>query len=761
MRHLARAAVGALAVLLCGTAAGVVRAQAPAAAPAPARAAAPALPVETMFAHAAAEETAVRKALALPSTTAAVLKAVRTAVADFEAVVRQYPASGYSDDALWRAARLSQDAFDRFHEARERTAAMRLLTLLSSEYPASRWARQAPAQLAVLRAASPGTTPADAPAHAPDEPLSPPAATAAGTTRVAAITPTATGPAEPTPGTRTTGATPSTPPRTASIRAIRRAVMNDIVRVVIELDAEVTFHDERLENPARVFVDLPNTRPDTAIQDQTLRFDADTDLVRQVRIGRHPNNTTRIVLEAAGVSSYSVYPLYSPYRLVIDLMRERTLRAEGPARPTTEVPTPAAAPPAPPAIAAATSAAGRIVAPAVPAAARTAPGGGDITPAGAAAVLPAPVSAPARAAAISAAAGDTPAATDAPLASSTPDAKKAPSDGRIEPAVLSIVPRDAPPALTEVAIRTAPEAAAAADTTRPSWARTSTSSPSATGTGPTDTSADGAEAASPAPAATRPPALPAARALPNVGGGLSMARQLGLGVSRIVIDPGHGGHDPGARGKGVTEAELVLDVALRLEKLLARLPGVEVVLTRRDDQFVALQERTAIANREGADLFLSIHANASSAASARGVETYFLDFASSQREAAVAARENATSQQNMAALQDVVKAIALNNKLDESRDFATYVQREMMSGLRGANKTIRDLGVKKAPFVVLIGASMPSILAEVSFLTNAQEARLLKSGSYRQRIAQALFEGVKKYQASLKNVGTIAQQQQQ
>src|SRR5262249_10267400 len=118
---------------------------------------------------------------------------------------------------------------------------------------------------------------------------------------------------------------------------------------------------------------------------------------------------------------------------------------------------------------------------------------------------------------------------------------------------------------------------------------------------------------------------PAAR---NSNGGFSMARQLGLGVSRIVIDAGHGGHDPGAKGKGVTEAELVLDVALRLEKLLQGVPGVDVVLTRRTDDFIALQERTAIANRVGADLFLSIHANASSSAQARGIETYFLNFAS-------------------------------------------------------------------------------------------------------------------------------------
>src|SRR5439155_26393565 len=169
----------------------------------------------------------------------------------------------------------------------------------------------------------------------------------------------------------------------------------------------------------------------------------------------------------------------------------------------------------------------------------------------------------------------------------------------------------------------------------------------------------------------------------NLAGGISLARQLGLGVSRIVIDPGHGGHDPGAKGPGITEAELVLDIALRLEKLpLAKAPGVEVFLTRRGDEFVPLQERTAMANRESADLFLSIHANASGNPQARGIETYFLNFATNLSAAAVAARENATSTLAMGELPDFVKAIATNNKVDESRDFATHVQRAMAERLR-------------------------------------------------------------------------------
>jgi N-acetylmuramoyl-L-alanine amidase len=240
-------------------------------------------------------------------------------------------------------------------------------------------------------------------------------------------------------------------------------------------------------------------------------------------------------------------------------------------------------------------------------------------------------------------------------------------------------------------------------------------------------------------------------------GDYSLARQLGLGVSRIVIDAGHGGHDPGAQSNGINEAELVLDVALRLEKLLRDQPGIDVVLTRRTDEFIPLEERTAIANREAADLFLSIHANASRQPAARGIETYFLNFATNPAAEAVAARENATSDRTMGRLPELVKTIALNNKVVESRELATTVQTSLMRRMRTQNKSLRDLGVKQAPFVVLIGAQMPSVLAEISFVTNKSEAALLKQPAYRQKIAQALFEGVLRYQGSLKKVTAVTE----
>jgi N-acetylmuramoyl-L-alanine amidase len=263
-------------------------------------------------------------------------------------------------------------------------------------------------------------------------------------------------------------------------------------------------------------------------------------------------------------------------------------------------------------------------------------------------------------------------------------------------------------------------------------------------------------ASAPAPADPGPPGPTPAPAATTGQGDYSLSRQLGLRVARVVIDPGHGGRDPGAEAHGVRESEVVLDVALRLEKLLLRQPGVEVVLTRRTDEYIGLEERTAIANRENADLFLSIHANASPRAAARGIETDFLNFASNPEAEAVAARENAASAQTMNTLPSLVKAIALNNKLAESRELAGLVETSLFTRMSPRTKGLKKIGVKQAPFVVLIGAEMPSVLAEISFLTNKTDAALLRQATYRQRIAQGLCDAIVRYQGSLKQVTTVA-----
>jgi N-acetylmuramoyl-L-alanine amidase len=254
-------------------------------------------------------------------------------------------------------------------------------------------------------------------------------------------------------------------------------------------------------------------------------------------------------------------------------------------------------------------------------------------------------------------------------------------------------------------------------------------------------------------APARPAPLPPSA---NRNGNFSLSRQLGLGIAKVVIDAGHGGHDPGAQARGLTEADLVLDVALRLEKLMLKEGGFEVVLTRRSDSYVSLEERTAIANKAGADLFLSIHSNASASASARGIETYFLNFAPNTEAEAVAARENAGEARTMRSLPEIVRAIAMNNKRAESRDFASMVQNSMYTEMRKSNKELRNLGVKQAPFMVLVGATMPAVLAEISFITNRQDATLLKTDKYRQQIADALLAGVKRYQQSFRRMPAIA-----
>ena len=475
--------------------------------------------------------------------TAPTLKELRAAIGAYEAIVRRHSRSGYSDNALWQGAGLALEAFDRFRDKRDLQAGLRLLRALPREYPTSSLVPRVGERIQQFESLS-------------------------------------------------------TP---VLIRGIERARLPDAVRITVQLDGEVRYHQEQLDNPPRLFFDLYGTVSTPQLRNANFTFNDDDDVVRDIRLGRHPNDITRIVLDLEGVASYSVFTLYNPYRLVIDCERpaERTAQSDETSKP----------------------------------------------------------------------------------------------------------PIQAPPTV------------------------------------PLDMLA---------------PAIPAA----NSTGTFSLARQLGLGISRVVIDPGHGGHDPGAQDDGLMEAALVLDIALRLEERLLIRPQIEVVLTRRTDVFVALEERTAIANREHADLFLSIHANASRDRSTRGVETYLLNFASDPEAEAVAARENSVSSGNsMHSLPSIVRAIALNNKLDESRDLAEIIQRAMVETLGPANPQLRDIGIKQAPFVVLIGARMPSVLTEIAFITHRAEAQLLKSDDYRTLIADALFDAIVRYQQSLKNTQVTVKQE--
>ena len=250
-------------------------------------------------------------------------------------------------------------------------------------------------------------------------------------------------------------------------------------------------------------------------------------------------------------------------------------------------------------------------------------------------------------------------------------------------------------------------------------------------------------------------AKPITPAKPPNAGPRSLVRSLGLKLSRVVIDAGHGGYDTGSIGPaGYPEKELVLDVAERLRGLVQIELGAEVVMTRSDDSFVSLESRTAIANQQEADLFISIHANSSQMRAARGVETYFLNFTSSREALETASRENAASERSIHELQDLVKRIMLRDKVDESRELARHIQ-HAMAARKGAGT---DRGVKQAPFLVLIGANMPSILAEICFISNPQEEKVVKTAANRQAIAEALFEGVRSYAVSLSGTKTAGTQ---
>jgi N-acetylmuramoyl-L-alanine amidase len=237
----------------------------------------------------------------------------------------------------------------------------------------------------------------------------------------------------------------------------------------------------------------------------------------------------------------------------------------------------------------------------------------------------------------------------------------------------------------------------------------------------------------------------------------SMTRALGLKVNRIVIDAGHGGHDEGTTGpKGVLEKDVVLDVALRLSKLVQARMGADVVLTRSDDTFIPLTERTDIANQQKADLFLSIHANSSPAREVAGTETFFLNFTNSPAAMAVAARENAGSEKSVGELQDLVRKITLNDKIAESETFAQAIEGAIAAQAGRSNPAAKDRGVKRAPFVVLIGAGMPSVLAEIGFLTNAKDESNLGKPDYRQKVAEALYKGLSQYAQSLSHFEVTA-----
>ncbi len=469
-------------------------------------------------------------------------------------------------------------------------------------------------------------------------------------------------------------------------------------RIAIDLQNQVPYQAARVPGPDRIFFDLYGARLAPELNGKSVEV-VDDGFLKRIRIAQFSNNVTRIVLDVSSVSDYSAFLLPNPWRLILDI---HGLKPG--ATPTTNL---ASLPPA--------------AAPAV-------------------ASKPPVVNTPQPAAVASAAAGPRSGKQEIAALGQQPNRVQATDHPTTKPIVAAVAGTVPAPQ---------PDDGSLASTTPASTGSASPAEPVTRRKKPSPVhpavpnSTDDDDSVSP----------PTHEANPTAAGERSLVRTLGLKIGRIVIDAGHGGHDSGTTGPGgIEEKEVVLDVALRLGKLLKQRLGADVIYTRDNDTFIPLETRTAIANKAQADLFLSIHANSSPDSSARGVETYYLNFTTSPDALEVAARENAVSDESIHELSDLVKKITLKDKIDESREFAVDVQKSLYDDLEEGNPGMRDRGVKKAPFVVLIGANMPSILAEISFLTNSADARELQQPAYRERIAESLYRGVSRYISGLSGV---------
>ena len=533
----------------------------------------------------------------------------------------------------------------------------------------------------------------------------------------------------------------------AVVTGIRHWSTASYTRVAIDLNVpegeEVKYEAARVENPDRIFFDLGHARLAPELAGKSFNV-TDDGFLKRVRAAQFSDDVTRVVLDVHQVAEYSAFLLPNPYRLIIDIHGGS---AEGPG-PRVQGSEDAEQPVG-----------------AAPAVSERPRGAVEVS-----SLPPMPV-------------------TDGSASFGLPARSvDRVGDGKnVAPprVVISSKPTAARPVPNTVMKSTADTNTEVAEVSRQPGVveatRRPTSKPIAETSGDAGGGVDGAHyvprsrrhgnSASPLsdddavppnraenarsgpgvakmghPGTAEVRGEPAEAPPPTADGETSLMRALGLKIGRIVIDAGHGGHDSGTLGVGgIEEKDVVLDVALRLGRLLHDRLGAEVVYTRDDDTFVPLETRTAIANKAQADLFISVHANSSSDPTVRGVEVYYLNFTSDPEAMMVASRENAVSTESVHELSDLVKKIALKDKIDESKDLAADVDASLYAGLRKGNPDLRNRGVKKAPFVVLIGANMPSILAEISFVTNPESAEKLETPAYRERVAESLYKGIAQY----------------
>ncbi|HEU5414952.1 MAG TPA: N-acetylmuramoyl-L-alanine amidase [Candidatus Angelobacter sp.] len=530
------------------------------------------------------------------------------------------------------------------------------------------------------------------------------------------------------------------------LTSIRHWSTPDYVRVAIDLEQEVKYQAGRVAHPDRIFFDLYGVKLAPDLVGKT--FDVEAGFLHRIRVAQNRAGMARVVLDVDDVAEYSAFLLPNPYRLIIDihgklLPAQVAKNGKGKKSSTQDV-VAEINPPVPSDVAAndgqqlqakkeQVRAQNSRQEKSDSADSQSHAQNDDVTIRN---VKPA------------AASGDSAAALQ-----KAGEARSGPMKGRSSSASTEVAKAEAPKMVVD-------DSTMDADTGDTSKATTTkvTSGPTYQAIAPEESSRNKkSSGAKSTRNGKKDVATTTHVASPTANGDRSLIRALGLKIGKIVVDAGHGGHDTGTIGpNGLQEKDLVLDVALKLGKLLENKLGAEVVYTRDDDSFIPLETRTAIANKEQADLFISIHANSSSDQSARGVETYYLNFTSSPDALEVAARENAVSEQSIHELQDLVKKIALKEKIEESREFAADVQKSLYNGLNARNPGERNRGVKKAPFVVLIGANMPSILAEISFVSNPRDEKKLKTNLYRQQIAESLYKGVAKYINGLSGVRVAA-----
>ncbi len=639
-------------------------------------------------------------------------KLLTAAIGQFEFLRTQYPRSSFRIAALLEEAHVAANNLRDIKLARTKYAAF------VDEYPQSTHIDEAQAALTSLRA---GALP---PPAAPDMTAAATRSAVSSGVHAAAIPPEVHTEASlaasqgsvsqpiavvsPVPRTGTStgpGGGPSTAPvqdaaakvpahtrnGLATVSAIRHWSTPTYTRVAIDLGDEVQYEAARVPGPDRIYFDLHGTRLAQELSGKSFTV-TDDGFLKRIRAAQYSNDMTRVVLDVNDVTEYSAFLLPNPYRLIIDI--------HGGSKSSTATP---------------------IAAPKTDAPARI--NGSDLLKPPSA--VQGSVAATQRGATISG--PSLPASQPQPSASTN----------------VSAVP-------STVATRTTTGSEMASLSAAPDNQRGTaqpTSQPIAVAT-PQLAGSSGKRGKK--PDKTVADATPGHAAAPTADGERSLVRALGLKIGRIVIDPGHGGHDSGTIGAGgIMEKDVVLDVALRLGRMLHDKLGAEIIYTRSDDTFIPLETRTAIANKAEADLFISVHANSSQDETARGVETYYLNFTSQTDALDVAARENAVSDQSIHQLADLVKKITLKDKIDESREFASDVEQSLFEGLHKGNDGLKNRGVKKAPFVVLIGANMPSILTEISFVTNSRDAAQLRTPEYRERVAESIFHGVANYTSGL------------